>query len=62
MGLGLVLVQGHSVTGMWILIFLFGVFAFPLYSLSVAHTNDAINPEDFVEASSSLLLTFGVGA
>jgi len=45
-----------------ILIFLFGVFAFPLYSLSVAHTNDAINQEDFVEASSGLLLTFGIGA
>lgn len=62
MGLGLVLVHGHSVTGMWILIFLFGVFAFPLYSLSVAHANDSINREDFVEASSGLLLTYGVGA
>ncbi len=62
MGLGLVFIHGHSVTGMWILIFLFGAFTFPLYSLSVAHANDSVNREDFVEVSSGLLLIFGVGA
>lgn len=49
-------------TGMWILIFLFGVFAFPIYSLSVAHANDSVSREDFVEVSSGLLLFVGVGA
>ena len=62
MGLGLNLVFGHSVAGMWLLIFLFGVFTFPLYSLSVAHANDSANREDFVEISSGLLLIFGIGA
>ena len=42
--------------------FLFGFFAFPLYSLSVAHTNDFIEPEGYVEASGGLLLVFGLGA
>lgn len=62
MGLGLTLVQGYSVTGMWFLIFMFGVFAFPVYSLSVAHANDSVSREDFVEASSGLLLISGMGA
>ena len=40
----------------------FGFFAFPLYALSVAHTNDVIDPADYVEASSGLLLLYGAGA
>ncbi len=62
MGLGLTLVHGNSVTGMWVFIFLFGVFTFPVYSLCVAHANDSVSREDFVEVSSGLLLIFGVGA
>lgn len=62
MGLGLVLTYGHSMTSMWIFIFMFGVFTFPLYSISIAHANDSVNREDFVEVSSGLLLIFGVGA
>jgi MFS family permease len=44
------------------LVFLFGGAAYPLYSLCVAHTNDFVPREDFVEASSGLLLTWGIGA
>jgi hypothetical protein len=33
-----------------------------MYSLCVAHTNDFVEREDFVEASSGLLLTWAVGA
>ncbi len=40
----------------------FGLFAFPLYGLSVAHTNDYVNPEDYVETASALLLIFAGGA
>lgn len=61
-GLGLALTHGRSMIGMWILIFTFGVFTLPLYSLSVAHANDSVSREDFVEISSGLLLIFGVGA
>jgi MFS family permease len=44
------------------LVLLFGGSIYPLYSLCVAHTNDFVATEDFVEASSGLLLTWGVGA
>jgi MFS family permease len=38
------------------LIFCFGTVALPLYGLSVAHTNDRISRQDFVETSATLLL------
>ncbi|MGZ5989237.1 MAG: MFS transporter [Rhizomicrobium sp.] len=38
------------------LIFCFGTVALPLYGLSVAHTNDRIARENFVETSATLLL------
>jgi MFS family permease len=38
------------------LIFCFGAVALPLYGLSVAHTNDRIARQDFVETSATLLL------
>jgi MFS family permease len=40
----------------------FGMGAFPLYALSVAHANDHADPKDFVEVSSGLLLVYGLGA
>jgi len=33
-----------------------------LYSLSVAHMNDFVEPDGFVEASSGMLMVFAVGA
>ncbi len=42
--------------------FLFGLFAFPLYSLSAAHMNDSVQTGGFVEASSGLLLLYAAGA
>jgi len=42
--------------------FIYGMFAFPLYALAVAHANDYTDSENFVETSSGLLLAFGVGA
>ncbi|HMB75823.1 MAG TPA: MFS transporter [Kiloniellaceae bacterium] len=40
----------------------FGFFAFPLYAVSVAHLNDFVEPDGFVEAASGLLLVFAAGA
>jgi MFS family permease len=40
----------------------FGGCIYSMYSLCVAHTNDFVEREDFVEASSGLLLTWGIGA
>jgi MFS family permease len=42
--------------------FLFGMFALPLYALTVAHANDLTNPSDYVETSSTLLLLLGIGS
>lgn len=39
-----------------------GMFAFPLYALSVAHTNDFVEPDGYVEAASGLLLVYALGA
>jgi len=41
---------------------LYGCFAYPLYGLCVAHTNDFVSRDEFIEASSGLLLTWGIGA
>ena len=39
-----------------------GAVAFPLYAISVAHTNDHARPGEYVMISSGLLLMYGVGA
>jgi MFS family permease len=49
----------------WVLIAaaaLFGSAIYSQYSLCVAHTNDFVDREEFVEASSGLLLTWAIGA
>lgn len=42
--------------------FLFGAFAFPVYALSVSHSNDFVGAEERVAVSGTLLLIFGAGA
>jgi MFS family permease len=39
-----------------------GVVAFPLYAVSVAHSNDHARPGEYVMISSGLLLMYGIGA
>jgi MFS family permease len=39
-----------------------GFFAFPLYTIAVAHANDNASVDDYVMVSSGLLLMFGAGA
>lgn len=39
-----------------------GAAAFPLYSISIAHSNDHAGPDEFVVVSSGLLLMYGIGA
>lgn len=41
---------------------LWGAAAFPLYSISVAHSNDHAAQDEFVVVSSGLLLMYGIGA
>ena len=39
-----------------------GFFAFPMYAISVAHTNDYADPSEYILVSSGLLLVYGIGA
>ena len=48
--------------GVFILAALWGFFAFPMYGLTAAHTNDYAAPDQFVEVSGALLLVFAAGA
>ncbi len=41
---------------------MFGLFAFPIYGLCVAHMNDYVETDGYVEAASGLLLVFALGA
>jgi MFS family permease len=41
---------------------LWGAAAFPLYSISIAHSNDHAAEDEYVVVSSGLLLMYGVGA
>jgi MFS family permease len=53
---------GVAFTGMVLISAAWGFFAFPLYSISVAHSNDYADPADYVMVSSGLLLMYGLGA
>jgi MFS family permease len=48
--------------GIVVLTLLWGITAFPLYSICAAHMNDHVEEGGFVEASSGLLLIFAAGA
>ncbi|MEZ5583034.1 MAG: MFS transporter [Candidatus Competibacteraceae bacterium] len=61
-GVSLVMLQNLTPAVLIGLVGIFGCFSFTLYSLCVAHTNDYVSAEEFVEASGGLLLTYGVGA
>ncbi len=61
-GVGMVVFNDFWGRGILAFSFLFGVFAFPLYALAVAHTNDFVPPEDYVEVASGLLLVYAIGA
>jgi MFS family permease len=56
LGLILALFAGARPRLILVLIGLFGVVSLPLYGLSVAHANDRIPRDEFVEASATLLL------
>lgn len=61
-GLALFLAIRYWSPGVLPLAFAFGTFTFPVYSLSVAHVNDLITTESFVEISGGLLFLNGAGA
>lgn len=61
-GLFLTFATGQSDWMIFLGAFLFGAFAFPLYSLASAHANDQAKPEEFVVLAAGLLFCFGSGA
>lgn len=61
-GIGLMAFLDRGTNFTYPLAWAFGFFSFALYALSVAHTNDFVAPEDYVETSSSLLLLYAIGA
>ncbi|NIO42824.1 MAG: MFS transporter, partial [Burkholderiales bacterium] len=42
--------------------FIYGGFAFSVYSLSVSHVNDQLTAAEVLQATSGLLLIYGIGA
>lgn len=50
--------------GVWIFVvmFLFGGTTFPVYSLSLSHLNDVLEPHQIIAASSVFILVWGIGS
>lgn len=61
-GVGLVLFQDRGPSFIYPFAWAYGFFSFALYAIAVAHTNDFVDPRDYVETSSSLLLLYAIGA
>ena len=55
-GVALAILGGRDIARHLILVTIFGMTALPCYGLSVAHTNDRLPRDAFVEASATLLL------
>ncbi|MFT5538585.1 MAG: MFS family permease [Alphaproteobacteria bacterium] len=60
--LAIVVIGGSAPIVLFACAAIWGSVTFPIYSLSVAHTNDFLKADDFLAVSSSLLLVYGSGA
>ena len=54
--------DGLSAGGVMLTAFLFGMFSFPIYSVSAAHANDFADSSQRVELSAALMFFYAVGA
>ena len=61
-GLALGLFAGGDPLVNFALVFVFGSFAMPMYSLSAAHANDRAGPGEFVLVNAALMLFYSFGA
>ena len=61
-GLYLAWVPAGTVNAIYFGSFLFGAFAIPLYSLSVAHANDRADAGQYVQVAAGLLFIYAIGA
>lgn len=60
--LAAILLAGVSTMALLACAAAYGAASFPMYSLSIAHTNDRLAPEQIVPASGTLVLLGGIGA
>jgi MFS family permease len=60
--LALAFLPGASPLANFVLVFIFGSFAMPLYSLSAAHANDRAAKGEFVLVNAALMLFYSIGA
>src|SRR5690606_27081633 len=60
--LALVFLPGTNALANFVLVFIFGSFAMPLYSLSAAHANDRAEAGEFVSVNAALMLFYSFGA
>ncbi len=60
--LALVFLAGTSPLANFALVFIFGSFAMPLFSLSAAHANDRADKGEFVLVNAALMLFYSFGA
>ncbi|GLS32328.1 Predicted arabinose efflux permease, MFS family [Mesorhizobium albiziae] len=60
--LGIVFLAGTNPLANFVLVFIFGSFAMPLFSLSAAHANDRAGKGEFVLINAALMLFYSFGA
>jgi len=60
--LAIALLAGTSPLANFALVFVFGSFAMPMYSLCAAHANDRAGPGEFVMLNAALMLFYSFGA
>jgi MFS family permease len=54
--------NGENVIAKFAAALLVGALVFPVYAISAAHTNDAVEPQNRVSAAAGLVLLFGFGS
>ena len=59
--IAMVFAVGASPITLYIIAAFVGSVLFPIYALNVAHANDLARPNEYVEVSSGMMITYGIG-
>jgi MFS family permease len=59
---GFAFINPHNPNTIYVMAFIFGIFTYPIFSISMAHANDFTTPEQRVELNASLMFCYGIGA
>jgi MFS family permease len=59
--LAMVAFVGSSPLVLYVIAAFVGSVMFPIYALNVAHANDLARPNEYVEVSSGMMITYGIG-